>query len=72
MDWNPEDRVSVVNALQNAREKQEILTGLLYINTEWKDLHGTLNTTATPLNRLKEGDLCPGMEALNQINVGFR
>jgi 2-oxoglutarate/2-oxoacid ferredoxin oxidoreductase subunit beta len=72
MEWNPEDRVSVVNALQNAREKQEILTGLLYINTEWKDLHGTLNTTDTPLNRLKEDDLCPGMEALNQINAGFR
>jgi 2-oxoglutarate/2-oxoacid ferredoxin oxidoreductase subunit beta len=72
MDWNPEDRVSVVNALQNAREKQEILTGLLYINTEWKDLHGTLNTTDTPLNRLKEDDLCPSIEALNQINAGFR
>lgn len=72
MDWNPEDRVSVVNALQNAREKQEILTGLLYINTEWKDLHGTLNTTDVPLNRLKEDDICPGMEALNQINAGFR
>lgn len=72
MEWNPEDRVSVVNALQNAREKQEILTGLLYINTEWKDLHGTLNTTNTPLNRLKEEELCPGTEALNQINVGFR
>lgn len=72
MDWNPEDRVSVVSALQNAREKQEILTGLLYINTEWKDLHGTLNTTNTPLNRLKEEELCPGTEALNQINIGFR
>ncbi|RIW18190.1 2-oxoacid:ferredoxin oxidoreductase subunit beta [Algoriphagus lacus] len=72
MDWNPEDRVSVVSALQNAREKQEILTGLLYINTEWKDLHGTLNTTKTPLNRLKEEELCPGTEALNQINIGFR
>ncbi|MEB2784486.1 2-oxoacid:ferredoxin oxidoreductase subunit beta [Algoriphagus persicinus] len=72
MNWDPEDRISVVNALQNAREKQEILTGLLYVNTEWKDLHGTLNTTDTPLNRLKEDELSPGTEALNQVNAGFR
>lgn len=72
MNWNPEDRISVVNALQKARAKQEILTGLLYVNTEWKDLHGTLNTTDAPLNRLMEDELSPGIEALSQINEGFR
>jgi len=71
-DWNPEDRVSVANALQEARLKNEILTGLLYVNTEWKDLHGTLNTFNKPLNKLKEDDLCPGIEALEEINEGFR
>lgn len=71
-DWNPEDRVSVANALQEARLKNEILTGLLYVNTEWKDLHGTLNTFNLPLNKLKEDDLCPGIEALEEINEGFR
>ncbi len=72
MNWDPEDRISVVNALQKARAKQEILTGLLYVNTEWKDLHGTLNTTNTPLNRLREDELSPGLDALSQINAGFR
>lgn len=72
MNWDPEDRISVVNALQKARAKQEILTGLLYVNTEWKDLHGTLNTTDAPLNRLREDELSPGLEALSQINAGFR
>jgi 2-oxoglutarate/2-oxoacid ferredoxin oxidoreductase subunit beta len=71
-DWNPEDRLSVVNALQKARVKQEILTGLLYVNTEWKDLHGTLNTCETPLNKLKKNDLCPGEEVLKEINLSFR
>lgn len=71
-DWNPEDRVSVANALQQARIKNEILTGLLYVNTEWKDLHGTLSTCGTPLNKLKEADLCPGTEALKEINAGYR
>jgi 2-oxoglutarate ferredoxin oxidoreductase subunit beta len=71
-DWNPEDRVSVANALQHARTKNEILTGLLYVNTEWKDLHGTLSTCSTPLNKLKETELCPGTEVLKEINAGYR
>src|SRR5690606_2781251 len=58
--WDPEDRFSAVNALQQARAKSEILTGLLYVNTEFKDLHGTLNTSQTPLNRMSEQELCPG------------
>ncbi|PSL04354.1 2-oxoacid:ferredoxin oxidoreductase subunit beta [Cecembia rubra] len=71
-DWDPEDRISAVNALQMARAKNEILTGLLYVNSEWKDLHGVLNTYHKPLNRLKESELCPGVENLNAINAGFR
>ncbi|HSF53047.1 MAG TPA: thiamine pyrophosphate-dependent enzyme, partial [Algoriphagus sp.] len=72
MNWDPEDRISVVNALQKARVKEEILTGLLYVNSEWKDLHKTLDTVRAPLNQLKENDLCPGSKVLNQINEGFR
>lgn len=71
-DWDPEDRLSAVNALQKARMEQEILTGLLYVNSDWKDLHQTLNTAKTPLNKLKEEDLNPGKEILTQINQGFR
>ena len=70
-DWDPEDRISVVNALQQARVKNEILTGLLYVNTEWKDLHGTLNTVGTPLNKLSEKELCPGTKVLDKINRDF-
>lgn len=72
INWDPEDRISVVNALQKARVKEEILTGLLYVNSEWKDLHKTLNTVKSPLNQLKENDLCPGSKVLNHINESFR
>ncbi|RZS95676.1 2-oxoacid:ferredoxin oxidoreductase subunit beta [Cecembia calidifontis] len=71
-DWDPEDRISAVNALQQARIKNEILTGLLYVNAEWKDLHGVLNTYHKPLNRLDEADLCPGEDNLQAINARFR
>jgi 2-oxoglutarate ferredoxin oxidoreductase subunit beta len=72
MDWDPEDRISVVHALQKAIVKEEILTGLLYVNTDWKDLYRTLNITDSPLNQLKESDLCPGIDELQHINEGFR
>jgi 2-oxoglutarate ferredoxin oxidoreductase subunit beta len=72
MEWDPEDRISVVNALQSARAKEEILTGLLYVNAEWKDLHGILGTTKTPLNQLTEKDLLPGVGVLGTINESFR
>lgn len=72
LDWDPEDRISAVNALQQARAKDEILTGLLYVNSTWKDLHGLLNTYHKPLNKLTEKDLCPGEQNLEEINKGFR
>ncbi|WP_194777802.1 2-oxoacid:ferredoxin oxidoreductase subunit beta [Pararhodonellum marinum] len=71
-DWNPENRISVVNALQEARIRNEILTGLLYVNTEWKDLHGTLNTADKPLNTYSEKELCPGAKKLEEINRAYR
>ena len=70
--WNPDDKLSVINALQKSHIHNEILTGLLYINTETKDLHTLLNTTDIPLNQLDESVLCPGNELLEEINSDFR
>ena len=70
--WNPDDKLSAINALQHAHINNEILTGLLYINTESKELHTLLNTTDIPLNRLDETVLCPGVEILEKINCDFR
>ena len=70
-DWDPEDRFSAINALQRARASGEILTGLLYVNTEFEDLHGVLNTNATPLNKMGEKELCPGSKILSDINKSF-
>lgn len=70
--WNPEDKISAINALQHAHTSNEILTGLLYINSDTKDLHTLLNTTDTPLNQLDETVLCPGNDTLDKINASFR
>jgi 2-oxoglutarate/2-oxoacid ferredoxin oxidoreductase subunit beta len=71
-DWDPQDRISAASALQKARARGEILTGLLYVNTQFNDLHATLNTSHIPLNKLTEKELCPGSKALADINAGFR
>lgn len=71
-DWDPEDRISAINAVQTAKLKNEILTGLLYINPEPVDLHEMINTSLKPLNSLTKEDLCPGSEVLKSINMDWR
>jgi len=50
----------------------EIVTGLLYFNPAPRDLHGSLNTVAPPLNTLGERELCPGAAALEKLNESLR
>ncbi len=71
-DWNPSDRFSAINAVQNAKSKNEILTGLLYMNADAQNFHGLLQTSEKPLNSLSEAELCPGSEILKDINDSFR
>lgn len=71
-DWDPEDRLSAINAVQNAKLKNEILTGLLYINPDAVDLHSMINTSLKPLNSLTKEELCPGSEVLKSINKDWR
>lgn len=71
-DWNPTDRNTAVTRLQKAKANGEILTGLLYVDPKSTELHDVINTVHKPLNTLVEKDLCPGTDALNKINAGFR
>lgn len=71
-DFNPTDRYSAFTRLQKAKMQGEILTGLIYIDPESKELHDLMGTTDVPLNKLREKDLCPGNDVLQKINQGFR
>lgn len=71
-DWNPSDRASALDKLQQAKSKGEILTGLLYIDPKSRDLHTMLETTDVPLNRLNFDKLCPGSAVLEELNEGLR
>ena len=71
-DWDPFDRNSAMNAIHRAREKGEILTGLLFMDEDSNDLHEILKTSERPLNVLNNSDLCPGSAVLDQINSALR
>jgi 2-oxoglutarate/2-oxoacid ferredoxin oxidoreductase subunit beta len=71
-DWDPFDRASAMSAMHRARAKDEILTGLLYIDENSNDLHQVLNTSEEPLNTLTETHLCPGSSALDKLNSSLR
>ena len=71
-DFDPENKIEVINAIQNARSKNEILTGILYLDRHGVELNDLLNTTAVPLNQLTEKELCPGSSMLDEINQGYR
>lgn len=70
--WDPRDRQAAMRRLQAAKTEGEILTGLLYIDPNSKDLHEVIKSDLRPLNSLKEEDLCPGSSILDLINEGFR
>jgi 2-oxoglutarate ferredoxin oxidoreductase subunit beta len=71
-DYDPTDRIRVMNYLQERAAAGEVVTGLLYVNPEPTDLHAHLNTVETPLNQLTERELCPGSVMLDRINASLR
>ena len=71
-DLDPFNRTSAMLALEEAREKGEILTGLIYMHKASRELPEVLETTSRPLNSLSEGDLCPGNKMLQNINASLR
>ncbi len=66
------NRESSLSHLEIAKEKNQILTGLLHLNTESRETHEIIGTSKQPLNTMEQKDLCPGSELLEQINASLR
>jgi 2-oxoglutarate/2-oxoacid ferredoxin oxidoreductase subunit beta len=71
-DYDPTNRIQVMNYLQERAAAGEVVTGLLFVNPNAVDLHAHLNTVETPLNQLGVRELCPGAVALERINASLR
>jgi 2-oxoglutarate ferredoxin oxidoreductase subunit beta len=71
-NFNPTDRVAAMNYVHERQAKGEVVTGLLYVDSEAHDLHEHFNTTETPINRLAAKELSPGAATLAKINNSLR
>ena len=67
-NYDPTNKTSAISQINSAEKDGKVLTGLLYIDSNTKDLKETLNITDTPLNKLSKKDLCPGKIELKNIN----
>ena len=72
LGWDPTDLIASTERLHEARNRDEILTGLIYIKPNSTDLHHVIKTIKQPLNTLTEKELMPGLEALELINKDHR
>jgi 2-oxoglutarate/2-oxoacid ferredoxin oxidoreductase subunit beta len=66
------DKNAAMAALYNKKIKDEILTGLVYLNQDEAELNDIINTTSKPLNQLTQEELFPGFDELAEINNSFR
>jgi 2-oxoglutarate/2-oxoacid ferredoxin oxidoreductase subunit beta len=70
--YDPTNRVAAMDHLQKHHEAGEVVTGLLYLDPNPRDMHGYLRIVDVPLNRLCAKDLCPGSKVLETINDEYR
>jgi len=71
-DYDPRDRMLAVRTINEAAQTGEVVTGVLYIQTEAPTLVDRLNMTDEPLSTLPEARVRPSREALAQIMDDFR
>jgi 2-oxoglutarate/2-oxoacid ferredoxin oxidoreductase subunit beta len=71
-EYDPHNRIAAMNYLQEQQAAGEVVTGLLFMDTDPEDMHAHLGSVETPFNTLDEGALCPGSAALEAFNASLR
>jgi 2-oxoglutarate ferredoxin oxidoreductase subunit beta len=66
--YEPTDRARALEMLEKGNDKNELITGLIYINPKQKTLFDLYNLPETALNRLPVDKLRPKPESLDEIN----
>ena len=71
-DYDPTDRDRAYKYIRERQQDGEVVTGLLYISPESRDMHEQLNTVDTALISVPYEDLCPGSAELEKLQQRFR
>src|SRR5215831_14263216 len=71
-NYDPTHRIDAIHRLLEAHEKQEVLTGVFYVDPKAPTFLDLLNMTEKPLATLPESMTRPGREALEQCMEELR
>jgi 2-oxoglutarate ferredoxin oxidoreductase subunit beta len=71
-DYDPTNRIKSITRLHEAHDNGEVLTGVLYVNTQAPNFVDMLNLTDNPLATLPESVVRPGREVLSQVMEELR
>jgi 2-oxoglutarate ferredoxin oxidoreductase subunit beta len=70
--YDPTDRDRAFSYLREHHKKGEVVTGLLYVSPESRDMHDMNKTVAKPLAQLQPEELIPGAAALEKLQNRYR
>jgi 2-oxoglutarate ferredoxin oxidoreductase subunit beta len=71
-DYDPRDRIVAVRRLMEAHAQGEVLTGVLYLNTETESFLDKLHMTDLPLATLPEETVRPPRRVLDEVMESLR
>lgn len=71
-DFDPTNRDASFKVLHDARSRDAVLTGIIFVDMKRKSLSKVCNLDSTPLARLGQDELRPSREALTAFNESFR
>lgn len=66
-NYDATNRMSALQGIEEARQKGEVLTGVLYVNPQGKDFLDLLNMVDEPLGTLSQDRVRPGRHVLEEI-----
>jgi len=71
-DYDPTNKIRAISRLNEAKEKGEMLTGVLYVNTKVPTFLDMLNITEQPLATIPASATRPAPEVLEQVMEELR
>ncbi len=71
-DYDPTSRLAALKALEEAEARHEVLTGVLYVDTNAPTLLDVLNLVEEPLATLPESKVRPPVSVLNEVMEELR
>lgn len=70
-EYDTADRIAAMSYIQERQAAGEVVTGLLFLDPDSREYHDTNGSISTPLRDIPFEDLCPGNQALDDLQKAF-